>query len=122
MRKRVLSILATCILAAGIAACATPPTGTVGSPTQVPPAATFNDKEALGLRTITLIRTSATTLMTANKLTVDQDALIQAQLNLAVSGLRIARSMQTDHPDEAAAQITATLAGIEALKTQTGVK
>lgn len=85
------------------------------------PTATFNDKAAAAIQSVTLIRTSATALMKAGKITVDQDALIQQQLNIGAAGIKIAKSLQMNDPAAASAQLAASLATIDALKPQTGV-
>lgn len=98
-------------------------TGGAQTPVIAPiPTQTFNDKEAIALRLVITLRTTATQLMTAGKITIEQDVLIQKQLDLAVDGLRVARSLYASKPVEAAAQLAASLAEIDALKPQLGVK
>lgn len=104
------------------AGCATAPPGMSDGVISPIPVATFNDKEALALRVVITLRTTATQLMTAGKITVEQDVLIQKQLDLTVDGLKVARALQAQKPDEAAAQLTAALDTLDALKKQMGVK
>lgn len=114
------------IALAALAGCATPPTDdsddTTTPAVATIPYQTFNDKEALALRVVITLRTAATQLMTAQKISVEQDVLIQKQLDLAVDGLKVARSMYSQKPAEASAQLTAALGTIDALRTQLGVK
>lgn len=85
------------------------------------PVGTFNDKAAAGIETMTLVRKSATQLLLARKITVEQDQTIQAGLDVARKGIEIARSLQASDPTNAAAQLTAALEQLGALKKQTGV-
>lgn len=101
------------ILALLIAGCATP---------TVIPTATFNDKAAIGIQTITVASQAATSLLVAKKITVAQDQNIQASLNLIFQSIEIAKSLEASDPTNAAAQLTAALAQIAAIQTQTGAK
>ena len=85
------------------------------------PTGTFNDKAAIGVQTVTLVRQSATALLTAKKITVEQDKTIQAQLDLVISSIKIAKSLEVNDPTNASAQLAAALEQLAALKTQTGV-
>lgn len=86
------------------------------------PLATFNDKVAAGERTVLLVQTSATKALRAGAITADQDALIQRQIELVHTSLKMAKSLQASKPEAAAAQLTSALEQLDSLKKQTGAK
>lgn len=107
-RASVFTSLVAIALAVSLFACA----GT--------PLSTFNDKVAAGERTVLLVQTSATKALRAGAITADQDALIQKQVEIVHTSLKMAKSLQASKPEAAAAQLTSALEQLESLKKQTG--
>lgn len=85
------------------------------------PTATFNDKAALGERTVLLIQTNATAALRANKLNVDSDAAIQKQLEVLHTGIKTAKALQLKDPVAAAADLTSVLKQLDIIKERVGV-
>lgn len=81
----------------------------------------FNNMAATGDRSVQLIQTTTTALLRAKTITLEQNQLIQKQVDLAHTGIVLAKRMQASQPDQAMAQLTSALEQLAALKKQTGV-
>ena len=81
----------------------------------LPQAQTFDQKLAVGYATVTAIRTSATTLLAAKKITADDAQHVQDQANNARAGLDIARATAVTDPAAANAKLTAVRTALTAL-------
>lgn len=84
------------------------------------PTATFNDKAAIAERSVQLVQTTATALLRAGKLNVDEDRLIQKQVELAHDGIKLAKALEAKDPAAAAADLTAAIDIVNSLKKRTG--
>lgn len=106
MLRRLLLVLFTTAAIFGMAACAA-----IGAPEPQ----TFNQKVAVGIASVTTVRQSATVLLNAGKISVDDAKNVQAQADTAMAGITIARSV--GHTDQAAGQtkLNAALTILQAL-------
>jgi len=77
---------------------------------------TFKEKLAVGYVTVTAVRQSATTLLTAKRLTADDAQNVQDQANNARAGLDIARGLEKTDPKAADAKLTAIRTALTALQ------
>ena len=91
-------LFASLCLSVGLCACTT-----------TPPTATFNDKLALAVESVTTARKAATTLLIAGKITVEEDASLQAKLDIIVGSLKAAKAIQSNDPAQATALLTTAL-------------
>lgn len=82
MKSRFRSVVLALCLATALAACGTSPS----SP------ADLNREEAIALRSATVAKQTATTLLDAGKITVAQDVKAQAAANAIVVAIRAARA------------------------------
>lgn len=88
----------------------------------VPTPDTFNKKLAVGISTVTEIRQTATTLLTAGKITVADATNIQTQADNASAGLTIARSLSGTDLTAADAKLTASITVLTALQAYLALK
>lgn len=102
MLRRLLIVLFTVILTA----CAS-----VGGPDPQ----TFNQKVAVGIASVTTVRQSATVLLNAGKISVDDARNVQAQADTAMAGITIARSVGATDPAAGQTKLTAALTILQAL-------
>lgn len=82
----------------------------------LPSPESFNERLATGYSTVTETRTTATTLLTAGKITADDAQNIQAQADNARAGLDIARSLSKTDIASANTRLTAITTALTALQ------
>lgn len=83
----------------------------------VPTPSTFNEKLAVGVASVTSVRTSATTLLQAGKITPADAQNIQTQADTAREGLNVARGLSGTDLTGAGNKLTAATAVLTALQT-----
>ena len=83
----------------------------------VPSPETFNQRLAVGYSTVTEVRRAATTLLTAQKLSVADAENVLKQTDNARTGLDLAKSMHATTPLLAADKLSATITALSALQT-----
>lgn len=88
----------------------------------VPKPETFNQKLATGYATVTTIRQTATTLLQADKITVDDAQKAQDQCDNFRAGLDIARSIAATDPQGADTRLQAAIVGLNALNAYLAFK
>lgn len=82
----------------------------------VPPAQTFNENLVVGVASVTAVRTTATTLLQAGKISPDDAQNVQDQANNARSGLDLARAIARTNPQGAADKLSAVSAVLQTLQ------
>lgn len=85
------------------------------------PMGTFNDKAAGLERSIQLVQVASTGLLRAQKISLEQDQQIQANVKLVHLGIVSAKALQPKDPVGAAADLELASKQVDALKTRTGV-
>jgi len=88
----------------------------------IAPAETFAQKLAVGYSSVTAVRQSATTLLTAKKITADDAQNVQAQADNARAGLDIARTVSKTDPKAADAKLTSIRTLLTALSAYLATK
>lgn len=83
----------------------------------LPTATTFNEKLAAGYSSVTAVRSSATTLLVAKKISSDDAQNIQTQADTARAGLDVARTISKTDQTAANARLTAIRTVLTALST-----
>lgn len=83
----------------------------------LPTANTFSERLAVAYGTVTQVRTSATTLLQAKKITSDDAQNVQTQADNARVGLDIARKVSMTDPTGADAKLTAIRTILTGLST-----
>lgn len=101
------------LLASALIACAS-----LGVPTPD----TFNKKLAVGISTVTELRSTATTLLVAGKITATDAQNIQTQADNAAAGITIARSLSGADLTAADAKLTASVTILTALQAYLAMK
>lgn len=81
----------------------------------LPTPQTCNERVAVGIGTVTQLRTTATELLKANKITVADAANVQAQADHARAGAEIARRLCQSDPSGADAKLTAVTTVLQGL-------
>lgn len=81
----------------------------------LPQAETFNQKMAVAYASVTQIRTTASQLLDAKKISADDAQNVLAATDSARAGLDIARKMAATDPAAAENRLTAVRAGLAAL-------
>lgn len=81
----------------------------------MPAPQTFNQKVAVGITTVTQVRQTATVLLTAGKISVDDARNVQAQADNAMAGITIARNVGATDPAAGQTKLTAALTILQAL-------
>jgi hypothetical protein len=76
---------------------------------------TFNEKAAVAISSVTAVRQSAITLLTANKITAADAQNIQDQANNARAGIEVAVAINETDPAAAENRISAVLVGLNAI-------
>lgn len=115
------SVLAVALLALACflpAACTTnPSTGKmeVSMPGTTAPL-TVNEQIGAGYATVTAIRTSASTLLKAGKITADDAQNVQSSADAARAGLDVARTISNTNPAAATSKLTAVSTALHALQ------
>jgi hypothetical protein len=82
----------------------------------MPGAKSFNERLAVGYSTVTTVRQSATTLVSADVISPGDAANVQQQADNARAGLDIARTLTTVDPKAADARLVASLQILTALE------
>ena len=82
----------------------------------IPKPESFKEKLAFGYATVTSVRQSATTLLTAKKISADDAQHVQDQANNARTGLDVARGLEKTDPKAADAKLTAIRTALTALQ------
>jgi hypothetical protein len=77
---------------------------------------TFNEKLGAGYATVTAVRDTTGTLLTANKLSADDAQNVQAQADNARTGLDLARQIHATNPSGGDAKLDAVVTGLTALQ------
>lgn len=86
------------------------------------PTATFNDKAALTVQSVTTARKVSTQLMTARAISIEQDVVNQAALDVVIKGVRAAQAINAQDPVQAAAALTAASEQLASVQKLVGVK
>lgn len=86
----------------------------------VPSPETFNQKLAVAYTSVTAVRTTATQLLAARKISPDDAENVNASADVARAGLDVAR--RTSDPAAANAKLTAAVAALTALQTYLATK
>lgn len=81
----------------------------------VPTPATFNEKAASALTTVTAARQTALTLLQAGKLTPDDSENVNAQADNLRKGIDVARSIHATQPTAGDDKLAATITALTAL-------
>jgi hypothetical protein len=76
---------------------------------------TFNERAAVAISSVTVVRQTATRLLLSGKLTAADGRNIQAQADNARAAIEIAISIQATDPAAAENRLTAILAGLNAI-------
>lgn len=77
---------------------------------------TFNQKLAAGYVTVTGVRNTTATLLTANKITAADAGNVQQQADNARTGLDLARQIHATNPPAGDAKLDAVVTGLSALE------
>lgn len=88
----------------------------------VPTPETLNQRIAVTVGTVTAVRASTTTLLTAKKLSADDADNIQRQADNVIAGAQVARSLATTDPAAADAKLQQTRAVLTALQQYIAAK
>lgn len=83
----------------------------------VPTPQTTNERLLAGYGTVTEVRATATDLLVAKKINVDDAKNVQAQADNLRAGLDVSRTLVATDPKAADTKLTATIAGLTALRT-----
>ena len=110
MLRRVMSLW---LLAVMLSACAQ-----LG----LPQANTFNERLAVGYTTVTAVRTSAASLVTAKKISPDDGQNVLAQTDAARAGLDVARSLAKTDLAAADGKLNAVRTVLTALQSYLAAK
>lgn len=76
---------------------------------------TFNQRLASGIGSVTAVRQSATLLLNAGKISVDDAKNVQAQADNAMAGIAIARNVGAADPVAGQTKLTAAITVLSAL-------
>jgi hypothetical protein len=83
---------------------------------------TFNQKVAAAITSVTSVRQTATVLLNAGKISVDDARNVQAQADSAMSAVAIARQIADKDPAAGQTKLTAALTILQALDTYLATK
>lgn len=83
----------------------------------VPQADTFNKRLAAGYVTVTGVRNTADTLLSASKITPEDAQNVNDQADNARTGLDLARQIHTSNPPAGDAKLDAVVTGLTALES-----
>ena len=83
----------------------------------MPTADTFNQKLAIAISTVTAVRSTATTLLQAKKISVEDAQNVQAGADNARQGVEIARTISKVDVSAADQRLTAVTTVLSALQT-----
>lgn len=83
----------------------------------VPPPETFNQKVAVAYATTTAVRTTATALVEARKISADDAMNVQTSADAARAGIDVARKVHAADPGAGNARLNAVMEGLKALST-----
>jgi uncharacterized lipoprotein YmbA len=81
----------------------------------VPTPQTFNEKEAAAISSVAAIRTTAESLLTANKITAPDAQNIQRQADNAREAIVVASAIHATDPGAAENRLTAIITGLNAI-------
>lgn len=81
----------------------------------VPAPQTFNEKEAAAVSSVTAIRTTAASLLTANKITAPDAQNIQRQADNAREAIEVASAIHATDSGAADNRLTAIITGLNAI-------
>lgn len=82
----------------------------------VPSPQTFNERAAASISTVTEVRQVATTLLQANRITVDDADNIQKQADVARNGIELARTLHASNPAAGENKLNAVVAVLATLR------
>lgn len=82
---------------------------------------TFNQKAAVAISTVTEVRSQATTLLVAKKITVADAQNVQAQADTAMAGIAVARQVAAADMNAGNARLTAVVSVLTALQAYLAV-
>jgi hypothetical protein len=88
----------------------------------VPTPQTFNEKEAMAISSVTAIRSTALSLLEANKITAADAQNIQKQADTAREAIVVAETIHQANPAGGADRLTAIIAGLTAIQTYLATK
>ena len=78
---------------------------------------TFNQKLAVAISTVTAVRSTATTLLQARKISADDAANVQDGANSARAGIEVARTLSKVNMAAADGKLTAVTTTLQALQS-----
>lgn len=110
---RLIQTLVLALLAFVLAACTS-----LGAPAPK----TLNERIAVTVTAVTAVRQSATTLLTAKKLSVEDAENIQRQADNVMAGVQVARSLSPVDPNAADAKLQQTRQVLLALQAYLATK
>jgi len=113
MKKSLLRLFASWLMALAFTACAV---------TGVPTPQTFNQRTAAAVTSVTATRQTATVLLNAGKISVDDAKNVLAQTDGAMSGIALARQIAEKDPVAGQSKLAATLTILQALDAYLATK